>query len=217
MFRSFLICLLCLVGCSESVYANEVINKESEVYEVVMYVPSFKVMDKDGIWSRDTVIDVFDKFYKSNSVVTVKGNENVVAPGTYGEYIFKLKNKGNVAMDYVLDVKVNSDIELPIEYCLTYYDGREVGFKDTGTIAEDCYVYYVFNWKWKFDGDDKWDTLLGNMEDIDCKVVFSVKASVSDEVGSGIVDTGDSSNVYIWYALLLCSFLFALHKYRYIN
>ena len=126
-------------------------------------------------------------------VITVNsGNgDKVIAPGTENSYTFKLKNTGNVALDYTVEVDAYftpADIEIPITGRLNRYDGTWViGGKDeyakvpvldtaedNATLGAGKYTYYTLDWLWPFEsGNDELDTMLGNLA-VDQELTFTI-------------------------------------------
>ena len=61
----------------------------------------------------------------------------------------------------------------------------------------------------RFDGDDEFDTMLGNLaaegEELTVKVAFNVTAAYDPNAGGGSPITGGSSNIGLWVALFVIS------------
>lgn len=91
--------------------------------------PGFEASDDQTVWSTDTRVEIFHISYvNGEQVVTVNSDngEKVIAPGTENSYTFKLKNTGNVALDYTVEVDAYftpADISIPITGRLNRYDG----------------------------------------------------------------------------------------------
>ena len=68
---------------------------------------------------------------------------------------------------------------------------------------------YTLCWSWPFDGDDEFDTMLGNLaakgEELTVKVAFNVTAAYDPNVWGGSPITGDSSNIGLWVAFFVIS------------
>ena len=108
-------------------------------------------------------------------------NDNIIAPGTSNEVLFKIDNTTKRVFYY--SVKMNAyfsdnEITLPIEVSLKRYDGVYVfgsndesklindfvNVQDDFALKPDRYSYYTFKWEWPFEsGNDELDTLLGNI------------------------------------------------------
>lgn len=193
--------------------------------------PGFQASDNETVWSTDTRVEIFRVSYADGEqVITVKsGNgEKIIAPGTENSYVFKLKNTGDVAMDYKLEVDASfapTGMEIPITARLNRYDGAwVVGGKDTyekasvldaaedrATLGVGKYSYYTLDWLWPFEGDDQLDTLLGDLaeeQDLVFTVTIRTYATESDDPNAdgGITpQTGDQSRIALWIVLAISS------------
>lgn len=195
--------------------------------------PGFEAADDKGKWSNQTQREIFRVSYEDGEqVVTVQSadGDNLIAPGTENSYIFKLKNTGNVALDYTLEMDAYvtpNDTPLPIQSRLDRYDGKWVlGGKDSyanvsaldaaedrATLGAGKYTYYTLNWVWPFDGDDNaLDTQLGNLaetQDLVFTIVIKTVATESenpyDDSGLSSPQTGDNAGVALWGVLAVCS------------
>lgn len=195
--------------------------------------PGFMVYDKEATWGKNTGIDIFKISYENGQkVVTVQSDdgEKVIAPGTNGSYTFKLKNTGNVAIDYRMEIDAYttpSDVQVPLKARISRYDSRWIiGSKETyvgvaeldaaediKTLGAGKFTYYTLDWKWPFEGNDELDTLLGSMsaeEDVTFTIVIKTYAVESgnpyDTSGISSPKTGDGSNMMLWTALAVGSF-----------
>ena len=197
--------------------------------------PSFEVSDDKTVWDTNTQIDLFNVSYENaEQIITVKSEDGtkVIAPGTENTYTFKLKNTGNVALDYTVEIEAYfepADISIPITGRICRYDGSWVaGGKDSfATVAElnqavdsatlgaGKFTYYTLDWIWPFEGEnDELDTLLGNLaaqQDITFTIVIKTTATESSDPNddSGITPpkTGDNSNLTLWIGLMIFSFV----------
>ena len=196
--------------------------------------PEFEAGDDKTVWDTNTQVEIFKVSYvNGEGVITVNsGNgDKVIAPGTENSYTFKLKNTGNVALDYTVEIDAYvtpGDIEIPIVGRLNRYDGKwVVGDKDEYVIvpvldtAEDKatlgagkYTYYTLDWLWPFEsGDDELDTILGNLavdEELTFTIVIKTTATESsnpyDDSGITAPQTGDNTNLTLWIVLAVCAF-----------
>ena len=130
--------------------------------------PGFEAGDDKTVWDTNTQVEIFKVSYvNGEQVITVNSDngDKVIAPGTENSYTFKLKNTGNVTLDYTVEVDAYftpGDIEIPIISRLNRYDGKwVVGGKDEYVkvsvldTAEDKaklragrYTYYTLDWIW---------------------------------------------------------------------
>lgn len=189
------------------------------------YNPGFQVSDDKTVWATETEVEIFRISYENGEqVVTVmSGNgQSLIAPGTENSYTFKLKNTGDVNMKYTLEVDAYftpADIPLPIRTSLVRHDSKWiVGDQDTLAevpaldAAEDAYTLkpgnfsaYTLYWQWPFEGDDAYDTYLGNLateQDLIFTIVIRTRAEATEEPGGGIQPpTGDWSGIELWVVL----------------
>jgi hypothetical protein len=200
--------------------------------------PGFEASDDNTVWSTNTQVEIFRVSYvNGEQVITVNsGNgDKVIAPGTENSYTFKLKNTGNVALDYTVEIDAYftpADIEIPITGRLNRYDGTWViGGKDeyakvpvldtaedNATLGAGKYTYYTLDWLWPFEsGNDELDTMLGNLateQELTFTIVIKTTATESSNPydGSGITtpQTGDNSNLTLWFVLAVSSFMMML-------
>lgn len=191
--------------------------------------PGFEVTDDDQTWTTETQVEIFKLSYENGeAIITVASSDGdkLIAPGTENNYTFKLKNTGNVALDYTVDVDAYvtpGDILLPVTARINRYDGEWVvggdGYVDiptldtaydSGVLGAGKYTYYTLDWQWPFEsGNDEYDTLLGNIaaegEDITLTIVIKTTAEADyTETGSpGITppQTGDISHETMWFVL----------------
>ena len=115
------------------------------------------------------------------TVSGINGSKDVVAPGTENEYILRLKNEDNIDIRYVLTIeqdffttsKVPLEVKLSDEYG-NYLLGSEYEWVDIQEVNDLVYKGRIrvgefqslfFSWRWKFEGNDTYDTYLGNLED----------------------------------------------------
>lgn len=200
--------------------------------------PGFEASDEQKIWSNGSSVNIFsiNNTNGTQEVTVASSNgDKVIAPGTENSYVFKLKNTGNVAMDYTvtLDAYITpADITLPITGRLSRYDGEWVvgspgdyagvaaldKAEDSDTLGAGKYTYYTFDWVWPFEiGDDATDTLLGNLatsQNITFTIAINTYATESDDPyadnGVSVPKTGDNSNVILWAVVAAGAFLLLL-------
>ena len=214
--------------------------------------PGFVTSDEDGDnkWKTMTPIEIFRINYEGDDqqvTVLSDNGDKVIAPGVENSYTFKLKNTGNVFLYYTVSMEATlspADISIPLEGRISRYDGKWVvggsdsfeniadmhGAEDSARIAPGRYTYYTLDWRWPFEGDDRLDTVLGNLaqqQDVTLTIVLNTEAVLSDGSGRsdgeqtpqdpddmpiGILppDTGDNSQLDLWTAIAIAAFLVML-------
>lgn len=200
--------------------------------------PGFEANDDTTVWTTDTQVEIFRVSYANGQQVITVNNDNgekLIAPGTENSYTFKLKNTGNVALDYTVSVDAYftpGDIVIPITGRISRYDGRWLAgdkntyadiqaldsAEDKDTLSAGRYSYYTLEWLWPYEsGNDELDTLLGNMavdQDLIFTVVIKTTAAESGDPqavgGLKSPQTGDTSNITLWLVLLAASALVLL-------
>ena len=177
-------------------------------------------------------IQVFYAEYDKDGSITVKSDfgDKVVAPGTENSYNLYVRNVGKVPISYILEAesRITVDVngqqtEIPIE--ASFYTprssyrlggeeslenlGKLDGVKDSSGLSPKHQAKYTLCWSWPFDGDDEFDTLLGNLaaegEELTVKVAFNVTAAYDPNAAGGSQITGGSSNIGLWVALFVIS------------
>ncbi len=198
------------------------------------FAPGFDVEDEAGLWSTTTEIEIFKVSYengKGNITVQSSDGEKVFAPGTDNSYTFKLKNTGNVALDYTVDIDAYftpDDINIPITARINRYDGLWLAggkdsyvnvlsldsASDSATLGAGKYTYYTLDWQWIFEsGNDEFDTMLGNLaaagEDLSLTIVIKTTAEAdyteTDSPGITPPQTGDINQAGFWIVLCVGS------------
>ena len=207
--------------------------------------PGFEASDDNTVWSTNTQVEIFRISYVNGEQVITVNNDNgdkIIAPGTENSYSFKLKNTGNVALDYTVELDAYftpADIEIPINGRLNRYDGTWViGGKDEyakvsvldtaedkATLGAGKYTYYTLDWLWPFEsGNDELDTMLGNLavdQDLTFTIVIKTTATESsdpyDDSGITPPQTGDNTNLTLWIVLAVSSFAMMIFLLFYQN
>ena len=196
-----------------------------------VYNPGFEASDDNQVWGKSTEVEIFRISYSEDGTeeITIQSanGDNLIAPGSENSYVFKLKNTGDVAMDYelIIDAYVTpADIHIPVEARISRHDqtwvtasGEEFesipelnGSADKYTLGPGRYSVYTLDWKWPFEsGDDSWDTFLGNQaveQDITLTIKISTTASVSANAGGGMLpQTGDAANATMYIVMMICA------------
>ena len=207
--------------------------------------PGFEASDDNTVWSTNTQVEIFRISYvNGEQIITVNSDngDKIIAPGTENSYTFKLKNTGNVALDYTVEVDAYftpADIEIPITGRLNRYDGKWVvggkdeyakvpvldAAEDNGTLGAGKYTYYTLDWLWPFEsGNDELDTMLGNLateQDLTFTIVIKTTATESfdpyDDSGITPPQTGDNTNLTLWIVLAVGSFAMMMFLLFYQN
>lgn len=207
---------------------SKVETSESEVKETTPEVDL--IGGKNEIYHKE--IQIFYAEYGNDGEITVKsaGGDKVVAPGTENQYDLYVRNVGKVPISYILEaqsfltVDINGEqVEVPVEasfssvnngYLLGAEDNLEHlkgldGVTDSQGLSAEHQAKYTLCWSWPFDGNDEFDTLLGNLaaegQILTVKVAFNVTASYDPYAAGGVPMTGDTSVIGIWIALFVVS------------
>lgn len=201
-----------------------------------VYNPSSQVADRQKIWTTQTEVEIFKLSYEDgdeNITVAGRWGDKVIAPGTENQYFFRLKNNGDCALDYTVTVEAwfePEDVTLPVEAKMKSYSGWYMvggkeeddwdpvleldGAKDSVTLGVNRYVYYYLDWRWPYEsGDDKYDTLLGDLaldEDLTLNIKIKTVAMENLDVpadygATGTPETGDRFPVNTYVLVLAAS------------
>ena len=186
--------------------------------------PGFESSDENVVWSTDTQVEIFRVSYENGQqeiTVNSADGDKLIAPGTENSYTFKLKNTGNVPVDYTVEVDAfvtPGDYTIPVDARLARYDGLWVvggseewvdtaaldAAEDSDSLSAGNFTYYTLDWRWPFDGNDELDTLLGSAEeDITLTIVIRTVATANTDGGGGLTppQTGDLSMGTLWAIL----------------
>lgn len=188
--------------------------------------------DENTIWNGITNVELFKVSYENGEgKITVDGGtDKVIAPGTSNAYTFTLENSGDFALDYSLDLSafVNfSDHDIPIKVRLrtadgSYAVGSEDSFEDIldldgmvceSTIGAGRQHTYTMDWEWAFEGDDEYDTYLGNLavenQEVTLTVIIETNAKQSadsDNSSGDLPPTGDDNSTFVWLLAAILAF-----------
>ncbi len=163
-------------------------KKETNIEIDLLAEPGFEMDDGSGNMAFSTVSQdpIFHAFYTGEdgetlTVVSADGDA-VVAPGTSGEYVFRIRNTDKIPVIYSVVLDGFFSIEdtehlIPILVRMKgnegdYLIGSETewspisklkNISDAGTLKGKTSRYYTIEWMWPFEsGNDALDTMLGN-------------------------------------------------------
>lgn len=178
---------------------------------------------------HDDQVDIFDlQYVNENGEITVAGLDGakVLAPGTKVEYSIRIRNTDTIAIDYELGsgLEFTSEYELPIQVRLIAPDGEYIlgdeknwatleELSDAGhqyTLSSGETAEYTFQWQWPYEGDDDYDTELGNAQtDVGLKVALSVHSAANTSIAANggffQSDWGKMFALVLVVLLLVCS------------
>ena len=138
--------------------------------------PEFSVTDEYALgrfWNNTTSVDIFGERAGNHGVQTI-GGQKVIAPGSYGKFIFKVMNSNDFEIDITIDLH-ESDANLP-NIPMIYRLKRGVtgenfvggnAWRDATAITEfmtmnpNSESYYTLEWEWDASNNSK-DTAIGN-------------------------------------------------------
>ena len=225
--------------------ANFTTNAEEQLSSVTAELGNgeFHVFDMQGSWSTHSKLNIFehnDPRVKSDGTGSA---DHVIAPGTSNKYVFSLKNDKPQGVIYRLEVTGDNDSEykIPVKVRLRDLSGKntdtdftdieELNLTQGGAISANSERSYQIDWEWAYDGDDEYDTMLGNTavnEEIPCHININVVAEygdlpVEDSEGPNPsepdVTTGDYTNaapfiITICLSATLAAFVIVFRKRR---
>ena len=198
--------------------------------------PNFKVYDDNTVWSANTDVEIFRvRYYNGSNNITVNTSDGdkLIAPGTSNKYSFTLKNTGDVSLNYQMKMEAyvtGTDLRLPVIVRVYDQDGVfSLGNTDKwedaldlnkverfGTLAADRYMNYTLEWQWPFEGDDEYDTMLGNMA-VDEDLVLTIKIMTlaahsedPEDPGDNPPPTGDTAVMTVLSAAISVSIVFVI-------
>lgn len=169
-------------------------------------------------------LDLFSIYYENDSgEITVCGADTegkVIAPGTKVEYTIRLRNKDNVAIDYMLipDVSYTSEHSVPILFRMVDGNGNYVigdakswvsieDIEETfeqRTLGKNESTEYIFEWQWEFEsGDDEYDTIIGTLAKEEC-IGVSVKFDLLAEANTSVEANGGFISSEIGEMIVSC-------------
>lgn len=186
----------------------------------VVKLEETKPTQTEEAWITLTELELFCVSYENGEgKVTVQSSngDNIVAPGTSNSFTFSLQNTADFGLDYDIEIEAYFAIEggnekVPVELRLfdhngNYLIGTPDEFEDLadmnvatgeGSVSANYIVPYTIEWRWPFEGDDAYDTSLGDYFvsiETGTQVSFVMEVRTYAEKGGegGIPDTGDRS------------------------
>ena len=175
-------------------------------------------IDADGV----AVLNLFDSIYEN-----VDGNgDKVVAPGTTGSSIIRLKNGSNDTVQFTAVLyRIVTNDAIPVEVGLEGYNftqtddyqlpdqviAEQVVVAVTGEVQSSAIQDFDITWVWNYaEGEDQdtLDTILGNAEEegltVGLYIVVEDEGSVIEPQPPG---TGDRSRMPMYLTLMAISLL----------
>ena len=174
----------------------------------------FFANDSQKVWTDKATVDIFSLSYDETGAVTVRSadDDKVIAPGTNGSFYFRINNTTTKNMDCIVSVKAwysDETYTIPVlaKFCgmdKTYFVGSESAYDDVMaldgvtdrlTLGAKRYFSYEMLWEWPFEGDDAFDTMLGNAsvdKDISLTIEITTYATYDDTPDTSMVDDDTS-------------------------
>lgn len=194
-------------------------------------IPGFSVSDSDKVWAGQTDIEIFRASYENGEgKITVQSHDgsHLIAPGTTNSYTFTLHNDYSMGVNYWLTMQAyvsNEDITIPVNVRLSDSDGNYLlGTADSmvdvmelnsvtdypGSLTSGYIRSYTLEWEWPFEGNDEFDTMLGNLsdgEDLTLTIVIGTHAEADPkaEGGDDHPYTGDNTDLAVLITVLVIS------------
>ena len=218
-FASVVAVLLLVTTAVVALRLGSFLPNGTDVIFLVPKDPIFTGSDDKKVWGTETELDIFKSEYvngKNEITVLSSTGGGLIAPGTENSYKFHMKNNGNMAIDYSVDLAFTLDItdgsvdlsQLPLSVRMKKETGeyligspnewvpvhRVRGGRDEGTLGINSYMAYYLEVKWDFEsGDDSLDTWIGEVA-AKQEVVFALdigtraEESIDPAAMGGIVD-----------------------------
>lgn len=216
-----LILLTLLTAAVVAIRIGDLLPHEVDYIFLIPKEPDFEASSGDKIWSDDATLEIFKAEYTNADgvVVTMSSNGDAVfAPGSTVSNDIRLRNSGNMAVDYEFTVdfgflKNGTDFGIENSPLLvrlyktdnsTFIVGSadewvavaDLGvYTDKGTLGINSYSDYVLEIKWEFErGKDEEDTTFGNLsfgESLKFDLNMSAYVELADDprAEGGIMDT----------------------------
>lgn len=161
---------------------------------------------------HDDQVDIFGVEYtNADGEITVSGmdGDKVLAPGTRVDYSLRIRNSDIIAINYDLssEITMTSEFALPLVVRLIGPEGEwllgdETTWVDISELSQVCHSYtlasgesaeYTFQWKWSYEGDDQYDTFLGNLDQdvgLSLSMTVSATANMGIDANGGLLRSG---------------------------
>lgn len=175
--------------------------------------PGFRVYDENTVWSGETSVEIFRISYENGQqqvTVNSANGQKLLAPGTENTYRFTLENTGNVDLDFSMEMEAwfsHEDTPIPVVARVTDYQGNHLcGSADgkadvlelndvsqAGTLTAGYVAPYTLEWEWPFEGDDAYDTMLGNLA-VDEDITLTIQIRTTASYSGGPVEPTDPTD-----------------------
>ena len=136
-----------------------------------------------AVWRNSRQVDIFRAgYHHAQDVMTVQAHngEKVIAPGTSDRFVFTLENTSDRMMAYEMTLStavVGTEWTIPIQVRMwngkgDYLIGSQNeyvpiaelnGMQRNGRLAAGYGAVYTIEWEWPLEGNDAYDTMLGNL------------------------------------------------------
>ena len=177
----------CFVTNAWAKYTKSVSAGDSA--RVAKFVVEANHNDKDMMHEEFT-LDIFttamSNIYKDSSTNNVNV-EKLIAPGSHGQFQVQYVSNSEVAVQFEMSAVVANSHNIPLQWSLdestwnssldTVLDGATKVFQATNGASELSETINVY-WKWDYEGDNVFDTGLGeNTLDLFYSVTLTVTAT----------------------------------------
>lgn len=216
-----LILLTLLTAAVVAIRIGDILPHEVDYIFLIPKEPEFEAFSGNKEWSDDATMEVFKAEYTNTDGMMVTASSNgdaVFAPGSVVSNDIRLRNSGNMAVDYEFTMdfgflKNGTDFGVdnsPLLVRLYKTDGStfivgsadewvavaDLGvYTDKGTLGTNSYSEYVLEIKWEFErGKDEEDTSFGNLSigeslKFDLNMSAHVELAADPKAEGGIIDT----------------------------
>lgn len=160
---------------------------------VAVQADSFEVFDKDTTWSTQQKVKLIDV---------------ILAPGSNGDYTFKVQNTGDTKKKCEVTIIDTNEYAIPLDFRMTKNDdyvlGSETDWLSSAKYDSGVYTMelneldeYRVEWKWDYytsDEDDKRDTSLGENEKLVTQTYFVKIKVFAESAGVDIIPEPEQSS-----------------------